>query len=342
MFRIEQGKTQKLEVLANNFFNQVNPHKISGALNKNSLKSRLAKKLRAEKVKEKRVFYSMLSKKKYKLLRQIITGSPSELNIIYNKINELVSRGTILPFSIEDKGKIKSTDFGEEVLKLFNYKACRGSLKFIWLVNELDINICPYCNYEHTFKIKHKNDELILFEFDHFVPKVVAPYLSLSFFNLIPSCHPCNSTLKGSTIFTIDKYIHPYIDNLNSNIRFSINKPVINHDANSFDVEIEEISNISVDRERSERTYSLFAIQERYNEFKGDVLRLNILKDQYTETRKRELLNDGFFGTIFNDRSDLMRHIALTLDLPLNENVAKRTERGKFKLDIARKFSIID
>jgi len=342
MFKIEQGKTQKLEVLANNFYRQLNPLKISGVLHKNSLKSRLAKKLRTEKVKQKRNFYSMLSKSNYKLLQQIITGSPNELDTIYKKINEFVFRGIILPFSHEVKGKIESTEFGEEVLELFNYKSCRGSLKFIWLVNELDVNICPYCNYVHTFKIKHKDNEMILFEFDHFVPKVVAPYLSLSFFNLIPSCHICNSTLKGSTIFTLENYIHPYVDNLHSNIRFSIDKPVLNYDVNSFDVEIETISNVTVVKDRSERTYSLFNIQERYNMFKDDILRLNKLSELYTETRKTELLNDGFLGTIFNDRSDLMKHLALNLDLPLNENEAKRMEKGKFKLDIARKFSIID
>lgn len=342
MFKIEQGRIHKLEVLANNFYSQLNPITINGSLYKNSLKSRLAKTLRTEKAEQKRNFYKMLSKSKYKLLRQIITGNPSELDTIYKKLNELIIRGRILPFSYEVDGVIKSTKFGKEVLELFNYKSCRGNLKFIWLVNELNINICPYCNYTYTFKIKNKINEIILHEFDHFIPKVVAPYLSLSFFNLIPSCHTCNSTLKGATIFTLENYIHPYVDNLHSNISFSINKPILNDDLKSFDVKIETISNIRVTKERSERTYSLFEIEQRYNNFKDDVLRLNKLSEQYNETRKKELLDHGFLGIVFKDRSDLMKHIALTLDLPLNENQAKRMEKGKLKLDIARKFSIID
>jgi hypothetical protein len=47
-------------------------------------------------------------------------------------------------------------------------------------------------------------------EFDHFYLKSYYPYLALSFYNLVPSCHVCNSNLKGITDTKKDSHMHPY------------------------------------------------------------------------------------------------------------------------------------
>jgi hypothetical protein len=254
----------------------------------------------------------------------------------------MVFANIIPAFSQMIDGVLTSTTFGTDVLNLFDYKACRGSLKFIWLVNELDVVVCPYCNLNHTHTIKTTDDVKILYEFDHFIPKVSAPYLSLSFFNLIPSCHDCNSNLKSNLVFNLNEYTHPYCDDLNSWVSFSTDNPVNIDDVNSFDVVIKTITTNSEQIRKSATNIAVFAIQQRYNHFKEDIIRLEKMKSKYSESKKQELLNDGLLGEIFTNRADLDSYLALLLDIPVNELEAGRKARGKFKLDIAKEFKILD
>ena len=65
-------------------------------------------------------------------------------------------------------------------------------------------------------------------------------------------------------------------------------------------------------------------------------------RHQYTEKAKEDLLNKGILGLVFKDRVDLNSFIAEELDIPLNESQAMRKKNGKFKMDIAKEFKIID
>ncbi|GAB3928120.1 hypothetical protein [Larkinella terrae] len=343
MFKIEKGKSKILLAIANELYSKLNPvKKKTGSLQKNSLKKRLLKKIRSEKDIQKKIFYRLLSEHRFKLLREIITGDPTQLQLIHNRIEAMVAANTIPPFSQSVRGVLSSTEFGNEILKLFDYKSCRGSIKFIWLVDELDVVVCPYCNDCHTHKVKTTDDEKILYEFDHFIPKVIAPYLSLSFFNLIPACHVCNSNLKGTTIFNLNEYAHPYNDDLHSWVNFSIDRPVDINDENSFDIEIKTKTTVPDEILKSGNNINLFAIQQRYNNFKDDIIRLERKRHQYTEDVKNDLLNEGIFGFVFKDRSELNAYIADELDIPVSEFKAMRKEKGKFKMDIAKEFKIID
>lgn len=78
------------------------------------------------------------------------------------------------------------------------------------LAENLNINTCVYCNriYTKTVINPHK---ITRPEFDHWFPKSTYPILALSFYNLIPSCHTCNSGVKSTIIMNTTDYLHPYI-----------------------------------------------------------------------------------------------------------------------------------
>ena len=61
---------------------------------------------------------------------------------------------------------------------------------------ELNIRTCPYCNRQYTFTIDGETVRTAP-EYDHFYDKASYPILSVSFYNLIPSCHTCNH-IKGA------------------------------------------------------------------------------------------------------------------------------------------------
>lgn len=79
------------------------------------------------------------------------------------------------------------------------------------LAESLNIQTCTYCNRIYTKTVRNPS-KITRPEFDHWFPKESYPLLALSFYNLIPSCHVCNSSVKGSTVMSLGDYIHPYVD----------------------------------------------------------------------------------------------------------------------------------
>lgn len=97
-----------------------------------------------------------------------------------------------------------------ETLYTKNFSRKGSSLKgynSIDLALSLDISVCPYCNknYINTISNSKKSERYRFCQFDHFYPKSKYKYLSLSFYNLIPSCSTCNK-LKGTKIFKTNPY----------------------------------------------------------------------------------------------------------------------------------------
>lgn len=83
------------------------------------------------------------------------------------------------------------------------------------LVRTINRNTCVYCNRQYAFNIEKdggSNDanRYARPALDHWFPESVYPLLSLSLYNLIPSCTICNSSAKGDTIFRLTTHVHPY------------------------------------------------------------------------------------------------------------------------------------
>lgn len=110
------------------------------------------------------------------------------------------------------------TPFGELIKSCFNYKGFRNhENKGKWLAGKLNIKACPYCNANYTLAINAKKQEGSetkgLFQFDHFFPRSYAPHLSLSLYNLIPSCANCN-LIKLDETTSLETHYHPYHNDL--------------------------------------------------------------------------------------------------------------------------------
>lgn len=107
----------------------------------------------------------------------------------------------------------------------FMVKSTFGVYNAYRLAESLGINTCPYCNrsYTHTIcTLKHANqfDEHMRPEFDHFYSKSMFPFLALSFYNLVPSCHTCNAVLKHRADMNIEDHCHPYLEGYEEIFRF--------------------------------------------------------------------------------------------------------------------------
>lgn len=124
-----------------------------------------------------------------------------------------------------------------------------------WLMNELRVNTCPYCNRQYTFTIEDKG---IRPQFDHFYPQSKYPYLALSFYNLVPSCPTCNQ-------IKLDKPINknPYIEGFGNDYKFELK----NKDNTKEDWCLDK-NNIKVDfsSESENENIKVFGLKELYNE----------------------------------------------------------------------------
>lgn len=89
-------------------------------------------------------------------------------------------------------------------------------------IQKLGINVCPYCNRIFTHSHINQGKAKATPQLDHFYSKKNYPFLSLSFYNLIPSCENCNSRLKGSKDFYKNPHLHPYENGFDDYLQFKI------------------------------------------------------------------------------------------------------------------------
>lgn len=93
------------------------------------------------------------------------------------------------------------------------------------LIEAIGIDVCPYCNRMFIYSSKSlRKVKVAQAELDHFYSKELFPYLAISKYNLVPSCHCCNG--HGAK-FTTDAYnegmVNPYeISNADDYIDFRL------------------------------------------------------------------------------------------------------------------------
>lgn len=115
---------------------------------------------------------------------------------------------------IVDKYKDKLT----ALENIFDYEGqiSHNADRSYWLARMKGTNACTYCNRQYTFTIEeyessNKTEHIARPELDHWFCKQLFPLMSLSFYNLIPCCHTCNSSVKSNTIFSLSTHVHPYL-----------------------------------------------------------------------------------------------------------------------------------
>lgn len=218
-------------------------------------------------------------------LEEVITARPEKLHEI------------ALQYQNDSNFDFMKTLYKNFTNKKIQYDAYELAIK-------LNVDVCPYCNRNYTFTVE-SIDGSTRPQFDHFYNKDTYPILALSFYNLIPSCSICNSTMKGIKPFSIATHLHPYQESFNDHANFSlkIKNSSFYHDANGFDVKIE------TQEPRAQNIIDDFALQTLYDKHKDIVLELIQKAEIYNDSYIDELFN-RYEGTLFKNREDLMRLIS--------------------------------
>ncbi|MGF7025059.1 HNH endonuclease [Sphingobacterium sp. HSC-15S19] len=231
----------------------------------------------------------------YSKFEDILQLQPRGLEKIMHEIGDKFSKNLL--FNWEEN---KQTDFGAEIEELFSFNRFRQTSKaFLW-AQCLNLRTCLYCNCQFTFSIVTENSKRkLMFEVDHFYPKNKYPYLSLSFYNLIPCCANCNRA-KSDIDFNLKNSVHPYLEDFNNLIKF---KPS-NTDVLHFLIFKEERKNIKIEidfkNNKVEKHLSTFKLKEVYN-FHQDLVEEIFLKRYYYDPTTMRILSEQFKDIISED-----------------------------------------
>jgi hypothetical protein len=243
---------------------------------------------------------------------------------IYNAVNT----------GILDKNSKKKLK--DDLSLIFNYDNKNGyrdkiARFFMEAENKFEIHTCHYCDKAYVNYFTDKTGKKIRqFDIEHILDKGRCPMVGLSLYNFLPSCQPCNRTIKkskciGETSTSIKtsklKEIvkklsptNPKYD-FDGNISFYIkpidplNKSFENLLEHQEDFEIE--LNVDGDADYLFEAEQ-FHLKERYNYHKSEAFRLKDLLDHYPKSKVEEIMRitgrsedevvDDLFGIEFHKR----------------------------------------
>lgn len=270
--------------------------------------------------------------------KHLIKSTPQEQQEINNEFSQ---RG--FDNLIYNLNNARAKKFSKNLLTAFCYKEFRQTL-LLDLAKQLNIKVCPYCNFQYTLFIENskKNIKLADFQFDHFFPKSKYPYLSISFYNLIPSCSLCNMR-KAHTDFTLESYAHPYLESFSDYFKFYIkdSQAIKLLMANKISSDMIDIVLTNKDNIKVSNHNKVFNLEEIYGRHKDIVSEIYIKSYAYNNNNKEQMLkwkkNDG--TTIFNNKEEL--ELIILGNYSLQEDINKRP-LSKFTQDIARSAGLID
>jgi hypothetical protein len=257
----------------------------------------------------------------------------------------LIARYDKLGFNTLIHSGDKATPFGRALLKAFGYEDRFRSIekKGLWLASILNIKVCPYCNSQYTMVVRKRDGSSFgKFQFDHFFSKDRYPYLSISLYNLIPSCASCNHKKSNDQVY-LNRHFHPYHDDLSSIAEFHVKYPADPSKMSlqqAMKLKVEDIVITFRPRVREVKQYvkvhcDLYDIElmyKRHTDIAHELLVKAILYNQHYQTATLSISN------LFPSRKVLLQYI-LGNNL-VNEKINQRP-LSKFTIDVARQLRLI-
>lgn len=249
-----------------------------------------------------------------------------------------------LPSLIEDYKEfnvffqnVKNKDERDKAIELFSYDRFRKSkTRGYKFAKSLNVKTCPFCN--NHFTLIRSASKKVDCDFDHFYSKKKYPYLSISFFNLIPCCHVCNISKNDGDI---GKLVNPYVDNFYNKFKFisdkaTIIKFILNGSRDFSGLKIDTIPESGYETILEEHN-KVFHLKEIHQEHKDIVFEIYAKAYKYPSSRKKELKN--IFNKKLFSEEEIERFVLGNYVLP--EDINKRP-LSKFMQDIAKEAGLIN
>jgi len=239
---------------------------------------------------------------------EIIRLKPLEQKELITKLGHLDYLHLLYNYNHRKNKKPTTTPLGSKVLNAFKYSDFRA--KAYKIIDKLQIKSCVYCNAQLTINVKEGAKQKSRLQLDHFYSKDKYPFLSASFYNLIPCCSSCNQT-KSNKKVDLDKHFHLYSINHGLNpFRFKIDnstilKYLLSKQKDCSVLKIQFGSSQSENFEFAKTHDNLFNITGIYDTQK-DILEEQIIKAIFYDRSMQEVLIKQF-SRLFIDKSTIKR-----------------------------------
>lgn len=196
------------------------------------------------------------------------------------------------------------------------------------LAKNLNKISCTYCNRTYTSTIETKNNgKLMRPQFDHWYDQSTHPLLALSFYNLIPCCSICNSSVKGQKKFDLTTHAHPYIDDVANKMSF---KYEFWGGLNKYDISLQSSDSKIV------KFIEDLHLKETYNSHQSELDDLIRIKRAYSKDYLQYLKRAFPLANL--SESEIYR---LAFGVELNSKDFHKRPLSKFKHDILVELGII-
>jgi hypothetical protein len=285
----------------------------------------------------------------YKRRKKILVGNPYVLSRI---IDEIAYAG----FSQATMDAISDpkSSLHQEICEVFNYSSFIGRAASGWgayrLTQKLQVEVCPYCNRQFISTYYHKGGKTRP-ALDHFWSKTKHPYLSVSFYNLIPCCTTCNSSFKGQIDFSLDSHVHPYVEGFGRRMKFRTGI-ILRRDARGkiiptdVDTLVGKNPNFKVDLKYVKGSQRFKAIaEENVKVFKLEALYGNHIDYINELVQKAQIYSDSYiadlirnYKPLFHSREDVIR---MLLGAYVKEEEQGKRVLSKFIADIAEELRLL-
>lgn len=222
-----------------------------------------------------------------------------------------------------------------EIKKAFDYAGHRQKSDFMEHFKKLNIKSCPFCNNNYIyFYEKEAGKYNTLATLEHYYPKSKYPYLSLSFYNLIPSCNTCNSKFKGSTEKHERKILHPYLEDFNEKAKFSISVDSLPVNK-TIELEVNLKENDTTD-ERCKTSIDRFQLDKIYKQHNDIAKEIWNKAQVYNESQIEELYK-SFYQKLGYTKEDIKNMVFCNY---LHKDDINKRNHSKLTQDILKQFGI--
>lgn len=191
----------------------------------------------------------------------------------------------------------KETDLCKALLAAFDFTKHREGV-LVEVAKQLNVKTCPYCNMHYTLYANEQRArsvrKLARFQFDHFFEKSKYPMLSMSFYNLIPSCGVCN---QGKSAGKLSLDYHPYDSDIHKLFHFELRDPLGPYTAARVkdEAEIELVPETGVNTQEFKAYEKMFHLKALYSRH-GDVVQ-EVYDKAYEAPYYLNSANFSFLGT---------------------------------------------
>lgn len=226
--------------------------------------------------------------------------SKVELNTCYYCSIDFINKISISYYRLEDFIKFATKEEWEKIDKNVGGNIYDNLKNINSLKNKIDL-----LNTDIIYKINEvleQEKEKNHFTLDHVLPKADYPFLSLSLFNLVPCCSPCNSKFKLTKNFSIsEEYFNkvvPSSDNheLEELLKFKILRDTSNLE--NFVSSIKKVEDLDIkltnsnnDVESVNEYVHLFQLKGRYEFHKGKAFELIKKREKYSDSEIQKIAN---------------------------------------------------